>query len=57
MNGLAEIRAMNNRTPPKPMEDPRVQRDRLAQCVRRLLTKEPGAEDAARAVLVKIFGK
>lgn len=56
MNGLAEIRAMNG-TPPKPMADPRVQRDRLAQCLRRVLAREPGAEDTARKVLTKIFGK
>ena len=56
MNGLAEIRKMN-RTAPKPKDDPRVQRDRLAQCLRRVLAKEPGAEDTARAALVKIFGK
>ena len=54
MQGLGEIRAAN-KTPPK--EDPRVQRDLLAQHLRRVLANEAGAADRARDVLKTIFGK
>lgn len=56
MNGLAEIRRMN--TAPKPKDDPRVQRDRLAQQLRKVLTEgtEGMAAEKARAVLTEIYG-
>ena len=57
MNGLNEIREANRGTPEKAKADPRVQRDRLAQCLRRVLANDTGAADTARKVLTEIYGK
>ena len=57
MNGLREIVEANRGAPAKPKDDPRVQRDQLAQCLRRVLAGEAGANDKAREVLTKIYGK
>jgi hypothetical protein len=54
MNGLHEIKTANA-TAPK--NDYRVQRDRLAQCLRKCLKGEVGANDAAAKLLTEIFGK
>lgn len=55
MNGLREIKAANN-PPRNPAEEFRVQRDRLAQCLRRVLKGEADAPEMAQRVLTQIYG-
>lgn len=62
MRGLAEIKEQNLAAVadlPQTRRETnfRVQRDRLAQAVTRLLAKEAGAEDFARKVLGEINAK
>lgn len=56
MQGLREIKAANN---PKrdTAEEYRVQRDRIAQCLRRVLAGEADAPEMARRVLTQIYGE
>lgn len=58
VEGLREITEANRQaTAAKNKADPRVQRDRLMQCLRRVLANEPGAEIRARAALTEIYGR
>lgn len=65
MNGLREIREMNRGTPAKRVTDYRVQRDKLAKVLRRVLDEDVpqgrtpkvfGAVEAAEKVLAEIEG-
>lgn len=53
MNGLREIRAMNNNPAPKAV-DYRVQRDKLAKALRLVIAKEAGAVEAATKLLTEM---
>lgn len=55
MQGLREIKAANA---PKrdTAEEYRVQRDRIAQCLRRVLKGEDGAAEMAQRVLTQVYG-
>jgi len=57
VNGLNEIREANRGTPAKAKADPRVQRDRLAQVLRRVLANETGAAATAQKILTEIYGQ
>jgi hypothetical protein len=58
VHGIKEIKAMNTTAPVKnPAEEFRVQRDRLAQCLRRVLKGEADAHDMAQRVLAQIYGE